>query len=76
MTICIVGLGYGGLPLPIQFARSGAKVTGVDIDQSNRSGVDYRYAFVKCSPCLLEMGHGSMPLHRDMSDSQLAVVFT
>jgi len=26
MKICIVGLGYVGLPLAIQFARSGAEV--------------------------------------------------
>jgi|SRR5437868_3630484 len=34
MTICVVGLGYVGLPLAIQFARSGAKVTGLDIDRN------------------------------------------
>ena len=28
----IVGLGYVGLPLALQFSRSGAKVTGIDID--------------------------------------------
>ena len=31
-TIGIVGLGYVGLPLALQFARSGAKVLGLDID--------------------------------------------
>ena len=30
--ISIVGLGYVGLPLALQFARSGAEVTGVDIN--------------------------------------------
>ena len=30
--IAIVGLGYVGLPLALQFARSGAKVLGLDID--------------------------------------------
>ena len=34
MTICVVGVGYVGLPLAIQFARSGAKVTGLDIDRN------------------------------------------
>jgi len=41
MTICIVGLGYVGVPLAIQFARSGAKVTGLDIDQSKVDQVNH-----------------------------------
>ena len=32
MTIAIVGLGYVGLPLCLQFARSGVRVLGLDID--------------------------------------------
>ena len=32
MKITIVGLGYVGLPLSLQFARSCATVLGVDID--------------------------------------------
>lgn len=31
-TIAIIGLGYVGLPLSLQFARCGAEVTGLDID--------------------------------------------
>ncbi len=32
LHIAIVGLGYVGLPLAIQFAKVGVKVTGIDID--------------------------------------------
>jgi len=32
MNIAIIGLGYVGLPLSLQFARSGVKVTGLDTD--------------------------------------------
>ncbi len=32
MKIAIVGLGYVGLPLSIQFARSGVTVLGLDVD--------------------------------------------
>ena len=32
MKIAIVGLGYVGLPLSIQFARSGVTVLGIDVD--------------------------------------------
>ena len=30
----VIGLGYVGLPLCLQFARSGVKVIGFDIDQA------------------------------------------
>ena len=30
--ISVIGLGYVGLPLSLQFARSGVKVLGLDID--------------------------------------------
>ena len=32
MKICIVGLGYVGLPLAIQFARAKVPVLGLDVD--------------------------------------------
>lgn len=32
--IAVVGLGYVGLPLSLQFARSGVRVIGLDIDQA------------------------------------------
>jgi len=32
MKIAIVGLGYVGLPLSLQFAKSGVEVLGLDID--------------------------------------------
>ena len=31
-NIAVVGLGYVGLPLSLQFARCGANVLGLDID--------------------------------------------
>lgn len=45
MNIAIIGLGYVGLPLCLQFARSGVQVLGVDIDarkvRSLNSGRSY-----------------------------------
>ena len=32
MKIGIIGLGYVGLPLVIQFAKSGTQVLGIDVD--------------------------------------------
>jgi len=37
MKIAVVGLGYVGLPLAIQFARSGATVIGLDSRPSRSS---------------------------------------
>ena len=31
--LAVIGLGYVGLPLSLQFARNGATVLGLDIDQ-------------------------------------------
>src|SRR5213082_3930291 len=47
MTICVVGLGYVGLPLAIQFSRSGAKVTGLDIDQNKVNEVNRGRSYIK-----------------------------
>ena len=45
MKLAIIGLGYVGLPLSIQFARSGVMVIGLDIDpvkvKSLASGQSY-----------------------------------
>ncbi|MBL4575540.1 MAG: hypothetical protein JKY51_05500 [Opitutaceae bacterium] len=35
MKIAIIGLGYVGLPLSLQFARSGATVLGLDIEEKS-----------------------------------------
>src|SRR5688572_30524009 len=40
MKIAIVGLGYVGLPLCLQFARSGVEVVGLDIDSSKVQAIN------------------------------------
>jgi UDP-N-acetyl-D-mannosaminuronate dehydrogenase len=40
MTIAIVGLGYVGLPLALQFARNGVAVIGLDVDTAKVSAVN------------------------------------
>lgn len=43
--VCVIGLGYVGLPLAIEFAREGFEVTGIDLDArkiaSLTKGVSY-----------------------------------
>jgi UDP-N-acetyl-D-glucosamine dehydrogenase len=44
-TIGIVGLGYAGLPLAVEFAEAGFEVVGVDLDEARvravSEGVSY-----------------------------------
>lgn len=47
MKIGIVGLGYVGLPLSLQFARSGAKVLGLDIDAFKVNSVTTGQSYIK-----------------------------
>jgi UDP-N-acetyl-D-glucosamine dehydrogenase len=39
MSIGIVGLGYVGLPLAVEFARAGERVIGVDVDSAKVAGL-------------------------------------
>ena len=45
--IAIVGLGYVGLPLALQFARSGAKVLGLDIDPKKTVAILAGRSYIK-----------------------------
>ena len=47
MMIAIVGLGYVGLPLALQFARNGVKVIGLDVDPAKVSAVNEGRSYIK-----------------------------
>ena len=47
MKIAIVGLGYVGLPLGLQFARSGVEVLGVDIDPAKVAALNEGRSYIK-----------------------------
>jgi UDP-N-acetyl-D-glucosamine dehydrogenase len=47
MEIAIVGLGYVGLPLSLQFARSGATVLGLDIDHNKVDALNAGRSYIK-----------------------------
>jgi UDP-N-acetyl-D-glucosamine dehydrogenase len=47
MKICIVGLGYVGLPLAIQFARSNVNVIGLDVDASKVEMIEKGQSYIK-----------------------------
>ncbi|MDB4668393.1 hypothetical protein OAF50_00490 [bacterium] len=42
-----MGLGYIGIPLSLQFARSGVSVIGLDIDQSKTEGINAGMSYIK-----------------------------
>lgn len=47
MKIAIVGLGYVGLPLSFQFARSGVTVLGLDIDTNKVDSLNRGQSYIK-----------------------------
>jgi UDP-N-acetyl-D-glucosamine dehydrogenase len=47
MNIAIVGLGYVGLPLSLQFARSGATVLGLDIDEARVKAINEGRSYIQ-----------------------------
>ena len=47
MKIAIVGLGYVGLPLSLQFARSNTEVLGLDIDPSKVESLNAGRSYIK-----------------------------
>jgi len=50
MNIAIIGLGYVGLPLCLQFARSGVRVLGLDIDAKKVSALNAGRSYIKHIP--------------------------
>jgi UDP-N-acetyl-D-glucosamine dehydrogenase len=47
MKIAIVGLGYVGLPLSLQFTRSGVNVLGLDIDPAKVTSLNAGKSYIK-----------------------------
>jgi len=71
MTIAIVGLGYVGLPLSLQFARSGASVIGLDIDRAKVDALMAGRSYIKhIAPETIAaaVGNGSFRASTDFSD--------
>ena len=47
MKIAVVGLGYVGLPLSMQFARSGVEVLGLDIDAAKVTAINEGRSYIR-----------------------------
>ena len=50
MKIAIVGMGYVGLPLSLQFARAGVAVVGLDIDVTKVTAINGGQSYIKHIP--------------------------
>ena len=48
--IAIIGLGYVGLPLSLQFARSGVRVLGLDIDPDKVDALNQGSSYIRHVP--------------------------
>ena len=48
--ISVIGLGYVGLPLSLQFARSGISVLGFDLDQQKVDSINSGRTYLKHFP--------------------------
>jgi len=46
MKVGIIGLGYVGLPLVIQFAKSGAQVLGIDLDEKKVNALNKGQSYI------------------------------
>jgi len=71
MKIAIVGLGYVGLPLSVQFARSGVQVVGLDIDQSKTDAINQGESYIKhisASDIMTEVTGGRLTATTDFSE--------
>ena len=50
MNLAIIGLGYVGLPLALQFARRGVRVLGLDIDAKKVSALNAGHSYIRHIP--------------------------
>ena len=59
--ISVIGLGYVGLPLSLQFARSGVSVLGFDLDQQKVNSINAGKTYLKHFPseCIAEQVDGN-----------------
>lgn len=44
--ICVIGLGYVGLPLAVEFAKAGLDVTGIDLDESKVEAINKGESYI------------------------------
>ena len=74
-TIAVIGLGYVGLPLALQFCRSGAKVIGIDIDDAKVNALKQGHSYIKhitAESIKEQLSSGRLDATTDFSAAQTA----
>src|SRR5262245_59516203 len=79
MKIAVVGLGYVGLPLSLQFARSGVTVLGLDIDPIKVKSLNAGQSYIQHIPSSsiaaeVDAGRFSASLNMSRVDEVEAVI--
>jgi len=46
VRIAVVGLGYVGFPLALEFAKKGVKVTGIEIDHDRLKSISNKISYI------------------------------
>jgi len=46
-TVCVIGLGYVGLPLALAFAKAGFRVLGLDVDQNKTDAINRGQSYIR-----------------------------
>jgi UDP-N-acetyl-D-glucosamine dehydrogenase len=66
-TVCVLGLGFVGLPLALRFAEVGFPVLGIDVDKDKVEDVNQGVSYIQ------GVSFGALPLHpiRASTDSSL-----
>ena len=66
--IGVIGLGYVGLPLAVEFAKAGFSVTGIDIDESKVAGINAGENYI---PDIVVLLQATSPLrkHNDINEA-------
>ena len=80
MKICVVGLGYVGLPLAIQFAHSNVIVVGLDVDASKVDLIQKGQSYIKhIAPAMIanviaEKRHSASTDYRNIKDVEAVII--
>ena len=79
--VCIVGLGYVGLPLAVEFCRAGFPVTGLDIDKTKCERINAGKSYIGDVPSeavseWVEAGRlGATPDSAVLDEADVAVIW-
>jgi len=78
--VCVIGLGYVGLPLCISIAKAGFRVIGIDLDKKKVDAIHNGFSYLKdvCSETLKKYREKGLiqvtSTYEKISESQVVIV--